>query len=239
MAIQSQRFSYDAGGVESAAFLTWDDAAKGPRPGVLVCPTVRGPTPFEEERAGRLAALGYAAMVLDAYGIAARTAPTPDNFKLMNALLQDRALLQARLGAAADALKARKEVDSGRLAAIGFCFGGLCALDLARTRTDMRGVAPFHGVFTPSPVPTLERISSKVLALHGWEDPLAKPEDVRALADELTAKGCDWQIHAYGQTTHAFTNPQANDRQKGMSYRPEADRRSWASLQNFLAELFG
>jgi dienelactone hydrolase len=239
MAIQSQRFSYEAGGIEAAAYLTWDDAVKGPLPGVLVSPTVRGPTPFEEERAGRLAALGYAAMVLDPYGIAARTAPNPDNFALMNALLQDRARLQARLGAAVDALKAREQADPARLAAIGFCFGGLCVLDLARTRTDLLGVAPFHGVFTPSPVPALERITAKVLALHGWEDPLARPADVQALADELTAKGCDWQIHAYGQTAHAFTNPAANDRQKGMSYRAEADRRSWAALTDFLQELFG
>jgi dienelactone hydrolase len=239
MTIRTRDFTYEAGGVEMAAHLAWDDAIRVPVPGILVTPTVRGPTDFEQGRAAMLADLGYAALVIDMYGLAPREAPGADMFALMNALNADRRLLQARMAAALDTLQALPEVDAAQTAAIGFCFGGKCILDLARTRSDVRAVAAFHGLFDAPPFETLSTISAKVLALHGWDDPLATPEAVNALAAELTARQCDWQIHAYGNTGHAFTFPPADDREKGMFYQPNADRRSWAALTDFLAEQFG
>jgi len=147
--------------------------------------------------------------------------------------------LQSRLLAALSCLREQPEVDAAQTAAIGFCFGGLSVLDIARTGEDIAGVVSLHGLFVPPGNTAGNRIKAKVLALHGWEDPLAKPDEVEALANELTAMGADWQVHAYGNTTHAFTNPNADDWEGGKQYNENADRRSWLATQNFLAELFG
>jgi dienelactone hydrolase len=121
---------------------------------------------------------------------------------------------------------------------MGFCFGGLCVLDLARTGTDLLGVASFHGLFSPPGNTEGNRILAKILVMHGWDDPMATPDQVVGLAEELTAMGADWQIHGYGNTVHAFTNPTANDVAYGTVYDADADRRSWQNLQLFLAEIF-
>jgi dienelactone hydrolase len=119
---------------------------------------------------------------------------------------------------------------------MGFCFGGLCVLDLARTGADVRGVASFHGILKPSGLPA-KPIKSKVLVMHGYDDPMAPPEDVLALAKELTASGADWQLHAYGNTKHAFTNPEANNAAMGLMYNADADRRSWHAMLGFFEEV--
>jgi dienelactone hydrolase len=129
-------------------------------------------------------------------------------------------------------------VDSKRVAAIGFCFGGLCVLDLARTGADLAGVASFHGLLNSPGNTQGKKIKAKVLVLHGNDDPMVPVEQVVALEKELTAAGADWQIHTYGHTVHAFTNPAANDPKFGTVYEPKADRRSWQSLRNFLEEIF-
>ncbi|MBV9931765.1 MAG: dienelactone hydrolase family protein [Alphaproteobacteria bacterium] len=207
----------------------------GPRPGVLIAPTIMGRSDLELGFARRLADLGYTAMVADLYGKVGL--PREQCRDAMNALLADRALLQERLLALLEAFRAQPEVDAGRIAAIGYCFGGLCALDLARTGADVAGVASFHGLFTPPGNRDGTPIRAKVLALHGWDDPMAPPEAVEALAAELTAAGADWQIHAYGKTMHGFTNPNANAPESGLQYSATADRRSWSALENFLAEV--
>lgn len=119
---------------------------------------------------------------------------------------------------------------------MGFCFGGLCALDLARSDADIRGAVSFHGMLKPSGL-TEPKVRARVLMLHGYDDPMAPPEDVLAVAREFTAASADWQLHAYGQTVHAFTNPFAQDRAGGMQYDEAADRRSWHALEEFLAEV--
>jgi dienelactone hydrolase len=128
-------------------------------------------------------------------------------------------------------------VDGGKLGAIGFCFGGLCALDLARSGAELRGVVAFHGLFMPSGLPR-QKIAARVLALHGYDDPMAKPDALVAFCDEMTEAGVDWQVHAYGGTMHAFTNPQANDPAFGTVYQPRADARSRVAMENFFAEAF-
>jgi dienelactone hydrolase len=126
-------------------------------------------------------------------------------------------------------------IDSQRIVIMGFCFGGLCALDLARSNADIRGAVSFHGMLNPSGF-TEPKVRAKVLMLHGYDDPLAPPEDVLAVAREFTDAGADWQLHAYGHTAHAFTNPQAQNRSGGMQYDESADRRSWHALEEFLGE---
>jgi dienelactone hydrolase len=156
----------------------------------------------------------------------------------MQPFLEDRALLQRRMKLALETVRRLERVDKDRVAAIGFCFGGLCVLDLARTGADLRGVVSFHGLLKPPGNTQGNKIQAKVLVLHGHDDPMVPVEDVVALERELTEAGADWQVHVYGHTMHAFTNPKANDPNFGTVYNPVADRRSWLAMQNFLEEIF-
>jgi dienelactone hydrolase len=155
----------------------------------------------------------------------------------MQPFIDDRAMLRRRITAALDALKKHALVEPSRLGAIGFCFGGLCVLDLARSvPAGLKGVVSFHGLFHPPKLGPQAPITAKVLMLHGYDDPLAKPDSVLAIASELTEAKADWQLHAYGRTSHAFTNPEANSPDHGLLYNAVADRRSWVAMKNFFEE---
>lgn len=218
--------------------LAYDDSRTGPRPGVLVSHAWGGRGDFECNKARALAELGYAGFALDLYGKGVLGSNPEENTKLMTPFLEDRTLLQARLTLALETMQSREEVDNRKCAAIGFCFGGLCVLDLARIGTDIRGVISFHGLFTPPGNTVGTKIKARVLALHGNEDPMVPVDAVTALENELTAADADWQIHVYGNTRHAFTNPEANMPDMGLLYNADADRRSWQTMKNFLEELF-
>ncbi len=193
----------------------------------------------EIEKAGRVASeLGYAAFAMDVYGKGRRGTSVEENTALMNPLVGDRAELQKRLAGGLAAAKSQPGVDSSRAAAIGFCFGGLCALDMARAGMDLKGVASFHGLFRPAENIPSPKITAKVLIEHGWLDPMAKPEDVLAIAKEMNASGADWQLHAHGRCMHSFTTLDADNAAMGTVYNADADRRSFASLRDFLAEIF-
>jgi dienelactone hydrolase len=156
----------------------------------------------------------------------------------MNRFTGDRDLLQRRLAACIDIAKGQPEIDPRRLAVIGYCFGGLCALDVARADLPVAGVCSFHGILSPPEKPTGKTIRAKVLVEHGWSDPMVTPEQVVAFAEEMDAAGADWQLHGHGGAVHAFTNPDADDADFGTVYHEAADRRSWQSLGLFLEELF-
>jgi dienelactone hydrolase len=229
-----QPVRYECGGKSYESLAIWDDIASGARPAVLVAPTFMGRSAFEEGKAEALAALGYVGVAVDIFGVEVRPQSLDEAAEAMKAVNADRAGLAAMMQAALAAACGLDVVDDARLAAIGFCFGGKCVLDLARTGADVTGVVTFHGIFDAPGIPTADTIPAKVLALHGWDDPLAKPDDVIAFAVEMTAKKADWQLHAYGHTEHGFTNPG-----RPQMYRPDADRRSWQAMRNFLEEIFG
>ncbi|GIX31017.1 MAG: hypothetical protein KatS3mg124_1489 [Porticoccaceae bacterium] len=237
MAIQTRLIEYRHGEQVLEGYLAWDDAHAGPRPAVAVSHAWSGRSEFECAKARALAELGYVGFALDMFGKGVRGNSVEENQALIAPFLEDRGLLQARIQRAVEVLRGQPEVDPARVAAIGFCFGGLCVLDLARSGADVRGVVSFHGLFIPPGNTAGRKITAKVLCLHGWDDPMVPPDQVVALARELTEAGADWQIHAYGNTLHAFTNPEANDRQLGTVYNAVADARSWTAMQNFLAEV--
>ncbi len=213
-----------------------DRCQETPSPAVLILPTVMGITDLERGFARKL---GYGVMVADLFGADTRGASREIMFGHMARLKGDRAALRRRLLALLEAFCAQPGVDASKVAVIGFCFGGLCALDIARSGTAVAGVASFHGLFDPPGLPP-QPITAKVLAMHGWDDPMVPPDAVVALGKELTEGGADWQIHAYGHTGHGFTNPNAGKMGiAGVAFDEAAARRSWASLEAFLAELFG
>ena len=218
--------------------LCWDDAVSTPRPGILIAHTVRGRTDFEDDKGIALAEMGYAALTIDLYGVSSRGAEIGVLREHMNQHRADRPSLQQRLLGWLELLRSQPEVDAAKVAAIGFCFGGLCVLDLARSGVNLAAVASFHGILTPPGNTEGNRIKPKILVMHGWDDPLATPADVLALSEELTTMGADWQIHAYGNTLHAFTNPAANDQAAGTVYNANANRRSWAAMTDFFGEVF-
>lgn len=239
MAIQRRTIVYDGPGGPFEGVFAWDDAVAAPRPGVLVIPNVLGQKEADNVKAEALAALGYPALACDVFGQGRRATPGPDFAIYMNEMNADRALLRDRLDASLSALKAQGEVDAGRTAAIGFCFGGKCVLDMARAGLAFRGGVSFHGVYDRPDYANVDPITAKLLICHGWEDPLGPPDAVVALAEELKAARADWQIHAYGNAGHAFTDEsrKATDI-PGLAYEERADRRSWQAMTNFLEELF-
>lgn len=237
MSIINRSLEYDHDGIRCRGYFACDTALGHRRPAVMIAPTWAGCDAFARHKADALAELGYAAFALDIYGNGRVGEGAEECSRLMGALMDDRVLLQHRINAALSAFKAQPEVDPARVAAMGFCFGGLCVLDLARSGADLRGVVSFHGLFTPPSGAPLTPIKAKVLILHGFDDPMANPEQSITLGRELTERGADWQLHLYGNTVHAFTNPRANDPGFGTVYNPTADRRSWESLLDFLNEV--
>ncbi len=233
MSIATKPLRYNHGGVSFEAYVAWDQANDAMRPIVLIASTVMGRSGFEEGKARSLAELGYVGVAIDLYGVDKWTTNIDKARPWMDALNADRGLLRDRLLAALEAARGLgAPADPSRVAAIGFCFGGKCVLDLARSGADVAGVVSFHGLYDAPPFANAG-IRAKILVLHGWDDPLDPPETVLGLAKELTGAGADWQVHSYGNTVHAFTNPA----REGM-YSPDADRRSWQAMKTFLGELF-
>ena len=160
-------------------------------------------------------------------------------FGEMNRLRSDRAALRRRLLTVLEQVRGLGQVSADQIVVSGYCFGGQCALDLARTGTDIAAAVSFHGLFDPPGLPP-EKIKAKVVAYHGWDDPMVPPDKVVALGKELTEAGCDWQIHAYGHVGHGFTNPHASELKiDGVAYNALAAERSWTSFVSLLEELFG
>ncbi len=219
-------------------FFAYDEAIEGRRPVVLVCHAWGGRDEFVENKAIKLAEMGYLAFALDMYGKGVRGANPEENARLMQPFMEDRAMLQQRIKAALAAVRLMPWADDNNIAAIGFCFGGLCVLDLARSGAEISGVVSFHGLFIPPDNIAQPDIKAKILMLHGHDDPMVPVEQVIAIQQEFTEAGADWQMHVYGNTMHAFTNPVANDPDFGTVYQPDADKRSWIAMQNFLTEIF-
>ena len=239
MAIVSNTVDYLDSDVPLEGFFAYDDAFDGKRPAVLISHAWGGRDDFVADKAKKLAELGYLAFAVDMYGKGVLGQNPEENAKLMQPFMDGRAMLQQRINSALYAVKLLPWVDDTKIAASGFCFGGLCVLDLARSGADIAGVVSFHGLLGAPDNISHPDIKAKVLVLHGNDDPMAPVEQLVALKQELTQAGADWQMHIYGNTMHAFTNPLANDPGFGTVYQADADKRSWMAMKNFLSEILG
>jgi dienelactone hydrolase len=238
MALVENTVNYLHGDVVLEGYFAFDDAIKGSRPAVLISHAWLGREAFVENKARKLAELGYLGFALDMYGKGIVGRNTQENARLMQPFIDNRPMLQERITCAFNAVQQLPWVDDKKIAAMGFCFGGLCVLDLARTGADIKGVVSFHGLLGAPGNTHGNQISAKILALHGLDDPMVPAEQVLAFQEEMTQAGADWQFVSYGNTMHAFTNPAANDPGFGTVYQADADRRSWIAMKDFFVEIF-
>jgi dienelactone hydrolase len=238
--LTTETVEYGRADTQFEGFLAYDRSHEGKRPGVLVFHTWRGLDDYIRRRTQMVAELGYVAFAADIFGKGIRPKDVPERQALLNQYLNNRGLLRERCRAALDALRAHPMVEPGKLGAIGYCFGGCAALELARSGADVSGVVSFHGLLS-SPTPDDARnIRGSVLVLNGAEDPRVPPSDVEAFHKEMREAGVDWQLVHYGKAVHSFTDTGAgNNPAAGSAYDAKADARSWKAMRAFLDEVFG
>ncbi|HEY3920356.1 MAG TPA: dienelactone hydrolase family protein [Stellaceae bacterium] len=214
-AVKVQTVDYKQGDTTLEGRLVYDDAKQGKRPGVVVFPAYYGPSNEEKEDAERLAKMGYVAFVADVYGKGVRPSNPKDAGAEMGKYMKDRGLLRQRAVAAFDQLRNNPMVDTSHLAAIGYCFGGAGALDLARSGAPLKIAVSFHGV----------------LALHGADDPIVGPQAQEDFKKEMSAAHVNWHLVLYGGAVHAFSEKSSGtDNSKGAAYNANADKLSWEAM---------
>lgn len=243
--MQERTITYQCSGRQFQGFLVFDETTKVKRPALLVAHAWKGQDDFAREKARELARLGYVGFAADVYGNGISVHSDEEAQALMVPLFVDRKELQNRIVTAYNTLKEIDFVDKERLGAIGFCFGGLTAIELMRSGVDLKGVVSFHGVLgnemkgLKAKRPVLaEQLKGALLILHGHDDPLVSLDDILAIQDEMTKARVDWQMDIYGHTKHAFTNPQAHEEKMGLVFNEKSSRRSWQSMRNFFEEVF-
>ena len=238
--VRTETVEYTHGDVVLEGVLAYDDAAAGPRPGVIVVHEWKGLGPYAVRRAEQLAQLGYIALAADMYGKGVRAKDHTEAATLSGLYRSDRTLMRERITAALETLRRHPLADPHRIAAIGYCFGGTSVLELARSGADVAGVVSFHGALdTPNPEDD-RNIKGRVLVLTGGADPHVLPEQVAAFEREMKQAEVDYRVVVYEGAVHSFTVQEAGtDPTKGAAHHPEADQRSWEAMREFLQEVFG
>jgi len=236
-AIHTENVEYRDGDTVLEGYLVYDDSTEAKRPGVLVVHAWMGLGDQAKDSARRLAEMGYVGFALDMYGKGVYAKNREEAMQLSGAIKGDRPKMRQRAIAGLDVLRKHPLVDSGRVAAIGYCFGGTTVLEIARSGEPIQGVVSFHGgLSTPTPEDA-KNIKAKVLALHGADDPAVPAEEVTAFMQEMRDAGVDWQMIHYGGAVHSFTDPDAN--MEGMAkYHEPSARRSWQAMTQFFDEIF-
>ena len=232
--VRTTAVPYTHGDLQLEGFLAWDDAISGERPGILVVHEWWGLNEYARTRAKQLAALGYVAFAVDMYGKGQVTTHPDQAGKWMKAVQADVQQWQSRARAGLEVLRRQNRVDAGRLAAIGYCFGGATVLQLAYSGAPVRGVVSFHGAL---PLPGATKPTSRpasLLIAHGNADPFLSEGHIKKFRAALDSAGWDWQMIVYSGARHSFTNPGADAHgMDALKYKKEADQRSWRHMQLF------
>jgi dienelactone hydrolase len=237
--IKTEVITYKHGDVTLEGYLSYENAIKGKRPGIVVVHEWMGHNAYVRKRADQLAKLGYVAFAVDMYGKGVLAKDAKEAAALASIYKNDRKLMRNRAAAGFEVIRKHPLADPENLAAAGYCFGGTTVLEMARAGLPLNGVVCFHGnLDTPSPEDA-KNIRGKVLVLHGADDPNVPKEEIAAFQEEMRKAKVDWQMVYYGGAVHSFTNPDAgNDPSKGVAYNEKAERRSWETMATFLEELF-
>lgn len=237
--VQSRAVEYLDDDVPLTGYLYWDDAVQGKRPGVLVVHEWWGLNDYAKKRARMLAELGYVAFAADMYGNGQVTGTPGQAKEWMQEVTADVEGWRARARLGLQQLAASGLVAEGKLAAIGYCFGGATVLQMAYDNAPVKGVVSFHGALPAAPEASWGKIDPSILVLHGQADTFVAPEVVTNFRNKLDASGADWEMNTYGGARHGFTNPDAARAGiENLAYDPAADRRSWSRMQAFFAEMF-
>ncbi|WP_411827092.1 dienelactone hydrolase family protein [Luteolibacter sp. AS25] len=239
-AVIEKTVDYKDGDVSLEGFHAYDDDFEGKRPGILIVHQWTGLTDYEKTRARMLAGLGYNVFAADIYGKGVRPQP-PEAGEYAGKYKKDRELYRERMAAGLEILKNDERTDTGRIAAVGYCFGGTGVLEMARAGMDITGIVSFHGGLGAAEGMTAEEggVKCKVLVCHGAIDPHVPLEEKVAFEKEMEDADVDWQLVSYGGAVHAFTQKMAGDDiSKGVAYDAKADERSWVDMQQFFAEIF-
>jgi dienelactone hydrolase len=236
-AVKTEVVEYRDGDQVLEGYLAWDDSFHGKRPGMVVVHEWMGLGDYAKRRAREVAALGYVALAADIYGKGIRAQNAQEAGQLAGKFKGDLPLLRSRARAAFDALAKNPRVDGSKVFAMGYCFGGTAALELARSGAPLAGVVSFHGGLATKSPSDAKNIRCRVLALHGAADPFVPPAEVAAFQKEMDDAKVDWEMNLYSGAVHSFTNPDSgNDPSKGAAYDAKADARSWEALKVFLQE---
>jgi dienelactone hydrolase len=241
-AIKTETVAYKAGDAELEGFIAYDDSvpATEKRPAVIIVHEWWGLTDYPKMRAQMLAKLGYVAFCADMYGPGKTTQDPKQAGVWAGEVARNPDVEKARAQAAFDVVRKRPEVDPQKIAAIGYCFGGGVALDMARNGMDLAGVVGFHASLATQRPAQKGHVKAQVLVCHGADDTFESAEDVANFQKEMTTAGVTWQMNIYSGAVHAFTNANADKFGiKGVAYNKIADERSWEALQTFLKDVFG
>ena len=237
--VRAESFDYKQGETVLEGYIAWDDAKAGKRPGILVFPQWTGPSDHEREAARDLAKLGYVAMVADVYGKGIHPPAPKESGVELGKYMSNRPLLRARVTAGLDRLAQDQNVDTGKLATIGYCFGGAAVFELGRQGADVKAIVSLHGSLSNPAPEDAKNIKAKVLVLHGADDPAVPPKEVDAFKAEMKDAKIDMQFVAYSDTVHSFTLKNAgSDNSKGSAYNERSAKRSWIAMRDFLDEVF-
>ncbi len=237
--MKTETIQYKDGDVTLHGYVAYDDKKTGKRPGILVWPEAFGLGEHAKKRAERLAELGYVAMAADPYGNGAQATDLPGAMKLATPLFENVDKLRKRAHAGLDKLASLPQVDSSKLAAIGFCMGGTFSLELARDGAPLRGIVSFHGGLQTQRPAAAGKVKARILICTGADDPMIPVAQVNAAAEEFTKAKANWQIISYADTVHSFTNVDADSvGMPGIKYNKHADEHSWKAMKSFFEEIF-
>jgi dienelactone hydrolase len=205
---------------------------------VILCHAWQGRDRFICDAAEKIASWGYVGFALDMYGKGILAKTREESAALKKPFMDNRSKLLERALAGVHAARSLPFIDAEQIALLGFGFGGVCALDLARTGENFKGTISVYGHFDrPANLP-LRPIPGKIFLLHGYNDPIAKQHELRHFEQEMDELQADWQLHLFGNTLHAFMNPAINAPQLGTAYQPLSADRTWSQIRLFLSEIF-
>lgn len=237
--IHTKEVEYKQGGTVLQGLVAWDDAVKGPRPGVLVVHEWWGHNEHARHQAKRLAAAGYVGFALDLFGKGKVTTHPKEAQAFMSEAKKDPAVITARFRAALEQLKKDPHVAADQIAAIGYCFGGSVVLDAARSGADLDAAVSFHGMLATENPAQEGKVRARILVFTGVADPFVPMEDVAAFGKEMKAAGANFEVVAYPGVKHAFTNPDAGKAgMDALEYNAEADKKSWDAMLEMFEEVY-
>lgn len=237
--IRTETVEYRDGDTVLEGLIAYDSKSAAKRPGVVIVHDWHGVGDQVRASATELAKLGYTAFVADIYGKGVRPKDAQSAGAESGKYKDNRQLLRRRASLALDELKKHKTVDSNRLGAMGYCFGGTTSLEMARAGLPLKGVVSFHGNLDTTVPADAKSLKAQVLVLHGAADPFVPDEQVKAFVDEMNKAKATWELVSYSGAVHSFTKKAAgNDPSKGQAYNARADKRSWVAMTSFFEDVF-